>query len=558
MHTGFQTQNQNFGLPNHERLICNNLGRLPLRNCRSEIGYPNEGEPSVIFGRDFLVTRKSKVDFGVGEMRIDLFMLEEERDIDALLVELVETMDEVGSSNGELVKMGKLARTRATMKKLDKFMMDHARLEEFMMDHAMLMKESMCDPGNYVLPVCVNRTTQMSALADTWEVQSHGEGLMECNKKIEDRDGHGTPRFELESHLVDEVYYEDSRPRIGFEGLGGTSMMSSRKGLDGRGEGVSLEEGGEDYGFNSNDEDVVPKIVLIRARITSITVNGKNAYELKGKFLDDLHKNAFSGTNGEDAVEHIEYFLKIIDPIDLPNVNQDKLRVVVFPISLDPTNPEFENWLASKFVNYMTMDIFTKGVLWDYWKLGSDEIEQTDLEDTDHDDEQEIGKNCRIETNLFDYDTPLCENFKEFNYLLKIDPDILTKDIEDESMKMLNRIMKVGNVGTTLKLTTVIVMIIKMMKDMSYVHINDVSLVDGVFNGAFSGDREEDFVLEEGVRRRLEWKPWRYGGGEEKCGEDNEEHGEGDYLTRMNGIKEVNHESYGRRIQKWFSKMHKY
>ncbi|GJU10739.1 hypothetical protein Tco_1133135 [Tanacetum coccineum] len=28
--------------------------------------------------------------------------------------------------------------------------------------------------------------------------------------------------------------------------------------------------------------------------ITSITVNGKNAYELKGKFLDDLYNNAFS------------------------------------------------------------------------------------------------------------------------------------------------------------------------------------------------------------------------------------------------------------------------
>nr|GEU85652.1 reverse transcriptase domain-containing protein [Tanacetum cinerariifolium] len=67
---------------------------------------------------------------------------------------------------------------------------------------------------------------------------------------------------------------------------------------------------------------------------TSITVNGKNAYELKGKFFDDLHNNAFSGTNGEDAVEHIEYFLTIVDPIDLLNVNQDKLRVVVFPISL--------------------------------------------------------------------------------------------------------------------------------------------------------------------------------------------------------------------------------
>ncbi|GJZ43994.1 hypothetical protein Tco_0591249 [Tanacetum coccineum] len=68
--------------------------------------------------------------------------------------------------------------------------------------------------------------------------------------------------------------------------------------------------------------------------ITSITVNGKNAYELTRKFLDDLHKNAFSGTNGEDAVKHIEYFLKIVDLIDLPNVNLDKLRIVVFPISL--------------------------------------------------------------------------------------------------------------------------------------------------------------------------------------------------------------------------------
>ncbi|GJY18645.1 hypothetical protein Tco_0390136 [Tanacetum coccineum] len=213
--------------------------------------------------------------------------------------------------------------------------------------------------------------------------------------------------------------------------------------------------------------------------ITSITVNGRNAYELKGKFLNDLHKNAFSVTNGEDAVEHIEYFLKIVDQIDLPNVNQDKLRVVVFPISLvgdawrwfdgikgsitnwvdladnffrkyyplsrtgkvntpiikwDPTNPEFENWLASKFVNYKTMDIFTKGALWGYWKLGSDEIEPTNektlnLEETNQDDEQEIGEIFRIETNLFDYETPLCKKFKEFKYLLKIDLDVLTNDI---------------------------------------------------------------------------------------------------------------------------------
>ncbi|GKA05473.1 hypothetical protein Tco_0684593 [Tanacetum coccineum] len=68
-------------------------------------------------------------------------------------------------------------------------------------------------------------------------------------------------------------------------------------------------------------------------------------------------------------------------------------------------------------------------------KLESDEIKPTndetsDLEETDHDDEQEISEIFRIEINLFDYETSLCEEFKEFNYLLKIDPDLLTKDIE--------------------------------------------------------------------------------------------------------------------------------
>nr|GEX26048.1 hypothetical protein [Tanacetum cinerariifolium] len=42
-------------------------------------------------------------------MRIDLTMLEEEWDLDALLVE---TMKEVGSSSGELLKMGKASRNK--------------------------------------------------------------------------------------------------------------------------------------------------------------------------------------------------------------------------------------------------------------------------------------------------------------------------------------------------------------------------------------------------------------------------------------------------------------
>ncbi|GJZ71407.1 hypothetical protein Tco_0635258 [Tanacetum coccineum] len=182
--------------------------------------------------------------------------------------------------------------------------------------------------------------------------------------------------------------------------------------------------------------------------------------------------------NGKDKVEHIEYYLKIIDPIKLPNVDHDKLRVVVFPISLaggarrwfdktkksitcwvdlttkffgkyyppsriegnntplingDPANPRFKGWLATKFVNYKTIDIFTNGALWDYWKMGGDEIEVSNNESSDleeyRSDKEETAKIFKIETDVFEYETPLCLAFNEFNYLLKVDRDLLTKDI---------------------------------------------------------------------------------------------------------------------------------
>ncbi|GJV87787.1 chlorophyll A/B binding protein of LHCII type 1-like protein [Tanacetum coccineum] len=99
-------------------------GRKMVRDVRVEIhgftflvdfvviGYANEGEPSVLFGRDFLVTSKSRVDFGIGEMRIDLTMLEEMKDLDVMLEALVENREEIGSSNGDQVKMGKASRNK--------------------------------------------------------------------------------------------------------------------------------------------------------------------------------------------------------------------------------------------------------------------------------------------------------------------------------------------------------------------------------------------------------------------------------------------------------------
>nr|GFC87729.1 hypothetical protein [Tanacetum cinerariifolium] len=59
---------------------------------------------------------------------------------------------------------------------------------------------------------------------------------------------------------------------------------------------------------------------------------------------------------------------------------------------------------------------------------GDDEVELTDEEFSGSEDQ--VAEVFRIDTNIFDFKMPVCKTFKEFNYLLQIDPDLLTKDIE--------------------------------------------------------------------------------------------------------------------------------
>ncbi|GJY04203.1 hypothetical protein Tco_0370143 [Tanacetum coccineum] len=58
---------------------------------------------------------------------------------------------------------------------------------------------------------------------------------------------------------------------------------------------------------------------------------------------------------------------------------------------------------------------------------GDDEVELTDEESSN--DEDIVAEVFRIDTNIFDYETPLYSAYNEFNYLLKVDPDLLPIDI---------------------------------------------------------------------------------------------------------------------------------
>ncbi|GJT20433.1 hypothetical protein Tco_0890370 [Tanacetum coccineum] len=52
-------------------------------------------------------------------------------------------------------------------------------------------------------------------------------------------------------------------------------------------------------------------------------IKDKDNFELKGQFLKELRTNTFSGSDHEDANEHIEKILEIIDLFHIPNITID-------------------------------------------------------------------------------------------------------------------------------------------------------------------------------------------------------------------------------------------
>ncbi|GKF22670.1 hypothetical protein Tco_0074992, partial [Tanacetum coccineum] len=54
----------------------------------------------------------------------------------------------------------------------------------------------------------------------------------------------------------------------------------------------------------------------------------------EGQFLKELHDNTFSGSEHEDANEHIEKVLEIVDLLHIRKVTQDQIMLQAFPVSL--------------------------------------------------------------------------------------------------------------------------------------------------------------------------------------------------------------------------------
>ncbi|GKE41164.1 hypothetical protein Tco_1464569 [Tanacetum coccineum] len=74
-------------------------------------------------------------------------------------------------------------------------------------------------------------------------------------------------------------------------------------------------------------------------------IEEKDNFELKGLFLKELRTNTFSGSDHEDANEHIEKVFEIVDLFHIPNITIDQVMLRAFHMSLtEAVSP----WLRNK------------------------------------------------------------------------------------------------------------------------------------------------------------------------------------------------------------------
>nr|GEV32220.1 hypothetical protein [Tanacetum cinerariifolium] len=91
------------------------------------------------------------------------------------------------------------------------------------------------------------------------------------------------------------------------------------------------------------------------SRVARPKIKDKDNFALKGQFLKELRTNTFKGSNHEDANEHIEKVLEIVDLFHIPNTTIDQVMLRAFPMFLTgATSCWLRNEPTCLITNYVT------------------------------------------------------------------------------------------------------------------------------------------------------------------------------------------------------------
>ncbi|GKC86004.1 hypothetical protein Tco_1141721 [Tanacetum coccineum] len=150
--------------------------------------------------------------------------------------------------------------------------------------------------------------------------------------------------------------------------------------------------------------------------------------EIQGTFLVKIRDDAFNGNDGENAYEHINKSLKIVGPIKINGLTQDRFRLSIFLVSL--AGAAYEWFTKECIASITTWDNMLEKFILKFHHLYDHNEEET-KEDDNLNETDNVPEFFRIKGNLFDFETPLCEAYHEFRCLLKIDTDLFTYDIQN-------------------------------------------------------------------------------------------------------------------------------
>nr|GEU31906.1 hypothetical protein [Tanacetum cinerariifolium] len=149
----------------------------------------------------------------------------------------------------------------------------------------------------------------------------------------------------------------------------------------------------------------------------------RNFFEIQGTFFIKVRDSAFNGEIRETVFEHINKFLKVVGPIKINGACQDQYWLSIFPISLAGAAGE---WFRKDCIgSVISWDDLVEKIIQKFYQLS---VHNDDIKEDD--DPNDIADIFKIEGNLFDFETHMCEAFNDFNHLLKIDKDLFTFDIQ--------------------------------------------------------------------------------------------------------------------------------
>ncbi|GJV18550.1 hypothetical protein Tco_1367570 [Tanacetum coccineum] len=152
----------------------------------------------------------------------------------------------------------------------------------------------------------------------------------------------------------------------------------------------------------------------------------KNFIEIEGTFLVKIRDNAFNGIKGENVFEH--NFLKIVEPLKIKRLSQDRFSLSVFPTSLSGAA---RKWFTNECIDTIsTWDDLVEKFVQKFYNLSDHHKNKVTSDENNPNIIDNVPEIFKIEEDMFNFDTPLCIAFKEFNYLLKIDHDLFTYDIQ--------------------------------------------------------------------------------------------------------------------------------